>query len=52
MDVAERIALVTREPTEEVITLDELKALFETKARPRHYIGLEISGILHLAAWC
>jgi tyrosyl-tRNA synthetase len=50
MDVSERIALVTREPTEEVITHDELKSLLETKARPRHYIGLEISGILHLGS--
>ncbi|MGI0020239.1 MAG: tyrosine--tRNA ligase [Nitrososphaera sp.] len=50
MDVTERIALVRREPTEEVITDDELKALFETKSRPRHYIGLEISGILHIGS--
>jgi tyrosyl-tRNA synthetase len=50
MDVQERIALVMREPTEEVITVDELKTLFETKKRPRHYIGLEISGILHLGS--
>jgi tyrosyl-tRNA synthetase len=50
MDVEERIALVRREPTEEVITPDELRTLLETKARPRHYIGLEISGILHLGS--
>jgi tyrosyl-tRNA synthetase len=50
MDVQERIALVMREPTEEVITAGELKALFETKSKPRHYIGLEISGILHLGS--
>lgn len=50
MDVEERITLVTREPTEEVITRDELRTLLETKARPRHYIGLEISGILHLGS--
>ena len=50
MDVMERLALVTREPTEEVITRDELKTLLETKSHPRHYIGLEISGILHLGS--
>ena len=50
MDVSERIALVTREPTEEVVTHDELRTLFETKSRPRHYIGLEISGVLHLGS--
>jgi tyrosyl-tRNA synthetase len=50
MDVQERISLVTREPTEEVISVDELRALFETKSRPRHYIGLEISGLLHLGS--
>ncbi|HEX2013615.1 MAG TPA: tyrosine--tRNA ligase, partial [Nitrososphaera sp.] len=50
MDVQERIDLVMREPTEEVITAEELRALFQTKARPRHYIGLEISGVLHLGS--
>lgn len=50
MDVQERVALVIREPTEEVITEGELRALFEAKSRPRHYIGLEISGILHLGS--
>ena len=42
--------LVMREPTEEVITQDELRLLLANVARPRHYIGLEISGILHLGS--
>jgi tyrosyl-tRNA synthetase len=50
MDVEERLALVMREPTEEVVTKDELRTLLETKAHPRHYIGLEISGVLHLGS--
>lgn len=50
MDVEERLELVTREPTEEVITTDELRNLLQTKSRPRHYIGLEISGVLHLGS--
>jgi tyrosyl-tRNA synthetase len=50
MDVEERLALVTREPTEEVVTAGELRALLEAKAHPKHYIGLEISGVLHLGS--
>jgi tyrosyl-tRNA synthetase len=50
MDVEERLALVTREPTEEVVTTDELRTLLQTVAHPRHYIGLEISGMLHLGS--
>jgi len=50
MDVEDRLQLVTREPTEEVITAQELRSLLETKAHPKHYIGLEISGVLHLGS--
>jgi tyrosyl-tRNA synthetase len=50
MDVEGRLALVTREPIEEVVTADELRTLLETKTHPRHYIGLEISGALHLGS--
>ena len=50
MDVKERIALVTKDPTEEVITIEELKDLFNTNPHPKHYIGLEISGFLHLGS--
>src|SRR5215510_10735338 len=50
MDTAERVRLVMRDPTEEVITPDELETLLETVSRPRHYIGLEISGVLHLGS--
>ncbi len=39
--------LVTR-GTREVVTLEELKDLLETKARPRAYWGFEISGPIHL----
>lgn len=39
-----------RPPTEEVVTEAELVALLETEARPSHYIGLEISGFLHLGS--
>ncbi|MFZ1076890.1 MAG: tyrosine--tRNA ligase [Nitrosotalea sp.] len=50
MDVTEKINLVTRDPTEEVVTQEELLHLFNTNARPKHYIGLEISGFLHLGS--
>jgi len=50
MDVEERLALVMREPTEEVVTKDELRTLLESKTHPKHYIGLEISGVLHLGS--
>jgi tyrosyl-tRNA synthetase len=42
--------LVTQEPTEEIITNDELRVLLQTVAHPKHYIGLEISGVLHLGS--
>jgi tyrosyl-tRNA synthetase len=50
MDVDERLAFIMREPTEEVVTANELHTLLETKAHPKHYIGLEISGVLHLGS--
>ncbi len=50
MDLEERLSLILREPTEEVVTGQELRTLLETVARPKHYIGLEISGMLHLGS--
>jgi tyrosyl-tRNA synthetase len=50
MDVESRIARVLKEPTQEVVELNELRQIFETNSKPRHYIGLEISGKLHLGS--
>lgn len=50
MDVTERVELVARPPTEEIVTREELLELFETNSKPKHYIGLEISGFLHLGS--
>lgn len=50
MDVEEKVKLIEKPPTEEIITSSELMAIFETKTSPRHYIGLEISGRLHLGS--
>ena len=50
MNLEERVALVRRPPTEEVLTESELLSLLEREPHPRHYIGLEISGLLHLGS--
>ncbi|MDP9197558.1 MAG: tyrosine--tRNA ligase [Thermoproteota archaeon] len=50
MDIEKRVDLVKREPTEEIVLSSELKSIFKTVNRPRHYIGLEISGKLHLGS--
>ncbi len=43
----DRLELVIRN-TEEIVTVDELKALLEQKSRPRAYVGYETSGKVHL----
>lgn len=50
MDTDTKMKLVMRPPTDEIITVNELRTLFETCDTPRHYIGLEISGFLHLGS--
>jgi len=50
LDIIGKIELVERPPTEEVVMHDELVKLFETNSSPKHYIGLEISGFLHLGS--
>jgi tyrosyl-tRNA synthetase len=48
MDVETKLELIKRPPLEEIITEQELKELLETNDNPQHYIGFEISGLLHL----
>ncbi len=48
MDIDTRISIIKSEPTEEIITESDLRSLLETKSRPRHYLGLEISGMPHI----
>ena len=48
MDLEEKIERTLRPPTIEVITQDELKQVFENYAHPRHYIGFEVSGKVHI----
>ena len=50
MDIEEKVELIQKPPTEEVVTREELVGLFETNTSPKHYIGLEISGFLHLGS--
>ena len=50
LDITEKEDLIQRPPTEEVVTHEELIELFKTNSSPQHYIGLEISGFLHLGS--
>ena len=50
LDITEKVSLIERPPTEEVVTHNELMDLFKTNSSPKHYIGLEISGFLHLGS--
>ncbi|MEM3228550.1 MAG: tyrosine--tRNA ligase, partial [Candidatus Micrarchaeaceae archaeon] len=50
MDIDTKINLIKAPPLEEVVTEAELKSVLETEARPKHYIGYEISGLLHIGS--
>ena len=50
LDIIEKVDLIEKPPTEEVVTREELTELFKTNSSPNHYIGLEISGFLHLGS--
>jgi len=47
MVIEDKLRLATRN-VEEVVTLEELKELLETKDKPRAYVGYEPSGEIHL----
>lgn len=48
MDIDTKLSLVKKGSIIEIITEKELRELFEAKAHPKHYIGFEISGLVHL----
>ncbi len=50
MDITEKVDLIAKPPTEEIVTRQELIELFKTNSNPKHYIGFEISGFLHLGS--
>jgi len=50
LDVTEKIELILKDPTEEIVTREELTNLLQTNNKPKHYVGIEISGFLHLGS--
>ncbi len=48
MDIETKLEIIKSPPTEEIVTEEALRGLLETNASPRHYFGLEISGMLHI----
>jgi len=50
LDPFDKVKLIKKPPTEEIVTENELVELFKTNPNPKHYIGLEISGFLHLGS--
>ncbi len=50
MDLEKRIELITKLPIEEVITIEDLRKLLETKTKVTAYDGFEPSGLLHLGS--
>ncbi len=48
MDLESRLSLILRPPTEEVITVEELRSLLEVNEHPIAYDGFEPSGLAHL----
>jgi len=50
LNIEDKMFLVKRKPTEEILTEEELMKLFENEEHPQHYIGFEISGMLHIGS--
>ena len=48
MDIETKIELICRPPTEEVLTMEDLRNLLETEEHPVAYNGWEPSGLVHL----
>ena len=48
MDLERRLELILRPPTEEVITVEDLRALLEAEEHPVAYDGFEPSGLAHI----
>ena len=50
LDLEKKMALIRQPPLEEVVTTNELMQLLSTKTHPKHYFGIEISGLLHVGS--
>ncbi len=48
MDMETKLELICRSPTEEVLTMKDLRVLLETEEHPVAYNGWEPSGLVHL----
>ncbi len=48
LDIEDKIALFKKEPTEEILTEEDLRTYLENGIKLRHYQGFEISGFVHL----
>ena len=48
MDIESKVSLVNKAPTSEIVTKEGLKDVFENYNHPKHYIGFEISGKIHV----
>ncbi len=48
MDTETKIELICRSPTEEILTIEDLRNLLETEEHPIAYNGWEPSGLVHL----
>jgi tyrosyl-tRNA synthetase len=50
MDIETRLELITRQPIEEVVTVEDLRKLLETKTKISAYDGFETSGLMHIGS--
>jgi tyrosyl-tRNA synthetase len=50
LDITTKLDRVNNTPWHEIVPDNGLQELFETNDRPKHYIGLELSGFLHLGS--
>jgi tyrosyl-tRNA synthetase len=50
MNIDRKVELIRREPTEEIVTEEELRNLLSSKGNIRAYDGFEPSGLLHLGS--
>jgi tyrosyl-tRNA synthetase len=48
VDIETKLELIKAEPLEEILTEPELRQILETNDRPKHYLGMEISGMPHI----
>jgi tyrosyl-tRNA synthetase len=50
MDTEKKLELIKRTPTEELLTPEDLKKMLNSGIKLKHYIGFEISGMIHLGS--